>query len=810
MSKCNENIKIKLFYSFLLSSFFGFSQLQLKDSVWLPIYVKDTLTVETQESVASYKSLFYKSIYVPEYDGKESNYSLRSLGLDLSELLLQTSLDNSYTESDIKGTELEKSLRTVETFSYPFASCITSKLAEQLHIKTNQPTIVAYNGKLQLLSVNDPEVLSTKKAIDVLHGDSSVKLDKSLYLRHQLLNFIVGNTNNPYKNYRWKITNKNTIIPYVEGYHNQFMTFDGSYKLITKLVQAYKHLEPYDVRIKNLKKHCQKFIGFDVNVLSELSYASWEKEIDFIQKTLEDVVINTIKQQLPKGALTSKTEQLFDVLKLRIANLDNIGLAYYNLISPHKVVTATNANDLIDIHRTKNGTTINVYNEIDGKSKSVTSYEFLSENTKEIWIYGLKGNDYFEVIGTSKKYTPIKLIGGNNSDKYEISNGKKVTVYDNSSQTFVVHKDKAKFKLAEDNFITKYDLKKYKHNTNRIKPKFGANPDDGLFLGVVNEYKAFGFEQNPFTQLHQVSANFFMGTQGFNFSYYGERTNVFKGFSAFVKLAYQSPNYSTNFFGFGNETPNFDDNLKLDYNRIRMENMDVAVGALKNQDNYSMSVNLFFESRKIEDTPDRFVSSETLFFPEDDFFERKNYTGISGDYTYKELSNSLIEGLKIVPTIEFKVTANTNDFSKTNAALKPVLFIAHPFYDDKITLDATVNYQHVFGDDVPFYQAAQLGGVSGLRGYRNQRFTGQSSLLLSSNLKWFIKNLNSDVLPLQLGILGGFDAGRVWLENETSNTIHTDFGAGLWVQTADLIKAQLQAFKGDEGLRFSFNLSIGF
>ena len=131
-------------------------------------------------------------------------------------------------------------------------------------------------------------------------------------------------------------------------------------------------------------------------------------------------------------------------------------------------------------------------------------------------------------------------------------------------------------------------------------------------------------------------------------------------------------------------------------------------------------------------------------------------------------------------------------------------------YENKITLDATVSYKQVFGGSIPFYQSANLGGDTGLRGYRNQRFTGQSFFYTSSNLKWFIKELKSEVLPLQFGILGGFDAGRVWQDNESSTQLHTDFGAGFWLQTADLIKAELQGFKGDEGLRFSINIAIGF
>lgn len=821
--KCLKDIYIQILthiksdfitvYVLLFCSFLGYSQLQLKDSTWLPIYVKDSTLVSYQESDVNYNDLYYKSIYVPKYETNNPNYIVKPIAQDIYNLLVQTELDASYKVSEVKNTELENTLRKVEKLSFPFANILTSKLAEQLQLENNRPILVAHNGSIQELSLNDKELLSTEKALNKLHNDSSIILDQSLYLRHQLLNLIIGNTNTSYKDYNWKIVSSSesaTIVPYINSYNNQYMSFDGTYKLITQLIQSYKHLEPYNERIKNIKKVSKKFVGFDVNVLSDLSFESWEQEITYIKNALNETVVDDIMKQLPKGIVSSKTENLFEILKQRIANLDAIGLSYYNLISPHKVVVATDSNNLIDVKRIDNGVTIHVYNEVGGKNNPIKSYTFYSEDTKNIWIYGLKGNDYFEVYGRANTYIPIKLIGGGSSDKYEIRNGKKVVVYDDKSQSFIVQKDKSRLKLSDDNNVTNYISNKYKHTTNRVKPKFGANPDDGLFIGAVNEYKILGFSQNPFSQLHQISANFYISTQGFSVSYYGEKVNVYKEFNAFVKLAYQSPNYSTNFFGFGNETPNYDDNLKLDYNRVRMEHFDVAFGGVKRHKNYNLSTNLFFESRKIDDTPDRFVSSETLFFPDDNFFDRKNYVGISGEYEYKSLTLPMAEDLIIVPKIEFKVTSNTNEFSATNGLVKPSVFLERPFYNDKISLDAKVTYQHVLGDDVPFYQAASIGGISGMRGYRNQRFTGQSSLIASTNLKWFIKDLKSDILPMQLGVLGGFDAGRVWLENESSSMIHTDFGAGLWLQTADLIKAQLQAFKGNEGMRFAFHIAIGF
>jgi hypothetical protein len=62
-----------------------------------------------------------------------------------------------------------------------------------------------------------------------------------------------------------------------------------------------------------------------------------------------------------------------------------------------------------------------------------------------------------------------------------------------------------------------------------------------------------------------------------------------------------------------------------------------------------------------------------------------------------------------------------------------------------------------------------------------------------------------------LGILAGFDYGRVWIDDDpsveggTSDVWHNSFGGGIWISPMDIITMQFSIFKGDDdkGL-FSF------
>ncbi|MFD0962858.1 hypothetical protein [Pseudofulvibacter geojedonensis] len=803
-----QNRLLFLFAIILCSFKNSFSQQKEQDSVWVSIYTTDSVTRYSKKF--PYSGLFVKSIQLPAIDKKDYKKDFISLVKTDKQLLEQSLLNQSYSPEEIKGTTLQKKLREFEQLSYPFSSVITQALAEQIAIPNSESILVSYKGNVFKES-KKTKTLNTNHAFLKINKHDSIVFNEQLYLRSRLLDFIVGNNSRSINNTEWILkayNEKVEVLPYLSNYDNQFMRLEGTYSLISKLIPAYKHFSNYTVKIKDIKKISKELIGFDVNVLSTLSYEEWMSEVDFVKKNLTDLQIDSIKKKLPYTIKDRATEQLFEVLKGRIKNLELIATEYYNLISPHKIVKASNNSNIIVVNRKSNGVTnVNIYNEKEGKKSPINSYSFTKKNTKSIWVYGLDGSDYFEVNGESKLAIPISLIGGNHLDKYEINNGRGITIYDTKKQTNIVRSHKAKKVLFNDGYLVDNSLVKYKHSSYKISPVLGANPDDGIFIGALNTLRVNNFERNPFTQNHELEGVFYLGQIGFKLRYTGEVVNLVKDNNAFVSVGYQSPNYSTNFFGFGNETPNFDDNLKLKYNRVRMSVLNTQLGLVRKKKRYEAKVNFFLESIKVDKTPERFVSSETLFFPDDEFFDLKNYIGLNLGFKYKKIK--LIEDLKLVPNLSVKSAVNLKDTQKIVTSIQPDVMLSYPVYKDKVWVDARLNYNYVFGKHLEFYQAASIGGNNGLRGYRNQRFTGQSSLFSNSDIKWYVKDLKSDVLPLQFGLISGFDAGRVWLAGESSNKLHTSYGAGFWLQSANLLKGSLMTFGSSEGIRFNFSVSFG-
>jgi hypothetical protein len=72
-------------------------------------------------------------------------------------------------------------------------------------------------------------------------------------------------------------------------------------------------------------------------------------------------------------------------------------------------------------------------------------------------------------------------------------------------------------------------------------------------------------------------------------------------------------------------------------------------------------------------------------------------------------------------------------------------------------------------------------------------------------------------VPIEYGVFGGFDYGRVWIDNDfvgnsdfNNNTLNTSVGGGLFVNMVDMISLNLGLFTSDDSMRFTFGFGMQF
>src|SRR5690606_25996658 len=127
---------------------------------------------------------------------------------------------------------------------------------------------------------------------------------------------------------------------------------------------------------------------------------------------------------------------------------------------------------------------------------------FSPGETKEIRLYGLGGDDQFNVSGSASSRIRIRVIGGEGADVVAYSSrrgmSKKVLYYDDLTEGNVAYSVRD---LRSDNpQVNSYDRTAFKYD--RLAPLLWGqfNPDDKLFVGAGMLYIRHGFRKEPFAQ----------------------------------------------------------------------------------------------------------------------------------------------------------------------------------------------------------------------------------------------------------------------------------------------------------------------
>src|SRR5690606_36486466 len=169
---------------------------------------------------------------------------------------------------------------------------------------------------------------------------------------------------------------------------------------------------------------------------------------------------------------------------------------------------------------------------------------------------------------------------------------------------------------------------KLKHNTNQLLPLLGANPDDGLKIGATNTYTTYGFARNPLTTQHKSHGAYYFATNGLELNDKGEFANVIRSFNLRVEGQCNSPDFSLNFFGYGNETQKMEDDFGMNYNRVKVSELSFAPSLVwKAYGGSLVSLGVKYEAIEVFETPNRFVENN-LELPKY-IFDRNQFASIN-------------------------------------------------------------------------------------------------------------------------------------------------------------------------------------
>lgn len=789
-----------------------------------------------------------KSLRMADKKGRE--YVMRALRKNAVQYLQSVVFKDQYIEGNFDYNYSKGLLLDVFTGAHPYAPFVVGTLADAIDVYHTNPVLYyipkqnalgkfndefgnelymieeqAGNGHGDLASFGHADkIISTDDLLKNLRKNDNYYVDEESYVRARLFDMLIGDWDRHEDQWRWatfKSKDDNTMYRPIPRDRDQAFSImaDGVLlKIATTLIPGLRLMRSYDDELRSPKWFNTEPYPLDMALINNADKNIWDKQVNIIKKNLTDNVIENAFANLPNEVKDKSVQVIKRKLKGRLENLQMISDKYYGYLNKYAVIKGTDKDDYFEIIRLDNGKTeVKAYRIIDGKKgRPFHNRIYDRMDTREIWIYGLDDTDKFKVIGNGSNLIKLRIIGGQNRDNYDIENGKKVVIYDYKSKKNEFKTDKG-HKILTDNYdVNVYDYKKLKNSANQLIPTIGANPDDGFKLGFTNTYTLNGFERNPFTQQHTFSTAYYFSTKGYDLSYNGEFDRVFGNTNFGLEAKYTSPNFSINFFGFGNSTPNFDDDQGLNFNRVKLRTFKIAPYFVwRGQLGATFKASLTYESIEVESTTGRFINDYLNM--EDDV--NQNTIGANLKYQYSNYDNNAFPTLGMMTALEVGYKINDNSISDNGFA-----FIVPEFGLDyklvpsgRVVLASKIKAYINIGDDFEFYQAASIGGNDGLRGYRFQRFTGKQSFYQNTDLRIMLRKLKTGLMPFYLGIYGGFDYGRVWANNSlvqdpnfNMNNWNTSVGGGIFFNAANKITGNMAAFNSDDGLRLAFSIGVAF
>ncbi|AWX44077.1 hypothetical protein HME9304_01077 [Flagellimonas maritima] len=781
-------------------------------------------------------------------DKQGRQYVMRAMRKSAERYLQSIAFQEQYVIGDFKDSYTERLLMDFYTGAHPYAPFTIAPLSDaiglfhtnpKLYYVPKQKVLGGHNldfgdglymieehvseGHVDLKSFGyTKKIESTYDLINKLRKDEKYKIDEEMYVRARLFDMLIGDWDRHVDQWRWAEFEDGSgqkIYKPIPRDRDQAFSIWGDGTLMafaSRAVPSLRIFEGFNEEIRSVKgfNSSPKTFALDMALLSQTNIESWKEQAKYIQNNIDEAVIEKAFSLFPTEVNDETVSEIKKVILARKENLVETAMDYFKVINKYSVITGTDKDDYFEIKSLDNGSLdVRGYRIKDGKKRDLFFQKtYQPEFTKEVWLYGLDDDDVFDVKTKSSK-VKLRIVGGQNNDVYKIAqDSKKTYVYDFKTKKNTY--DEAyggKIHRINDYDTNTYEFLKLKASTNQILPSLGFNPDDGFRLGLTNTYTFNGFRQNPFTQQHTFNAAYYFATSGFDFGYNGEFANIFKHINLELNAKFTSPNFSVNFFGFGNETENNDDEepLEFDFNRVKIRTITFSPSLVwRGYLGSKVSLGLSYENYEVEETENRFIAG---FFTDAGRDTQQDFLGVDAAYSYSNTDNEAFPTLGMSFSLQGGYKTNLSDSGRAFGFVIPSLSIDYKLSSSgRLVLASKVKAHFNIGNDFEFYQGASIGANNGLRGFRFQRFTGKTAYFQNTDLRYSFRKQRTGLLPVTPGIFGGFDYGRVWFPNDSSDQWHNSYGGGFFVNGADILSANFGLFNSTDGLRFAFGLGFGF
>ena len=762
-----------------------------------------------------------KSLRLKNKDGKE--YVLRQVQKNVTDAALPPDLRGVAFVNDLIADGVSA--------SYPYAALSIPPLATAAGIPHADPQlvfvpkdpllglfIVDFENSFCLLEERNPtagdKTWSTDKMEKKLLEDNDNTIDQHATLQARLLDMFVMDFDRHEDQWRWGAvdTGKGKVYyPIPRDRDQPFFISKGVIPYFVSRPAVSPQLQGFRPKARNINTFNFSARNFDRNYLNELNKEDWEKAAAAFVALMTDEIISTSMNLQPAEIKGYSVPSIIDKLKKRKSYFVSDVMKYYRFLSKTVTVYGSNKKELFDVERHEDGSvTVKVFkiNKQDETDKKIYERKFLSNETKELRLFGLEGNDKFNLHGSGPGTICIRVIGGAGKDEFDIETvaaAGKTRLYDLSAEkNSITGKGNYKDRFSANPKVNAFDMRGYQYNV--LAPFISAayNPDDGVYLGLSAKYTKQGFRKRPFAQQHQVSASHALATKAYRFNYSFTAVNIFSKTDLMFRATLNAPNNTNNFFMYGNETV-FDKSKgdDVDYYRARFALADLQLGVRRNiSSDFWLAAGPVFQYYAFDssDNKNRLINLTNINgLNGATLGKTKTYAGVQVLASLDNRNSRSIPSRGINWQTSYTAYAGLGKFSNNYSRLSTDMSFFISFNKRARVVIANRLGAGISFGDIEFYQAQYLSGTENLRGYRKFRYAGTKMLYHNLDLRFKLANFKTYFFPGSVGLVGFHDLGRVWVKNDNSKKWHQGYGGGIWLAPLSRFVITATYGYGDDG-----------
>ena len=743
------------------------------------------------------------SLHFVGKDGRR--YTVRSLDKDPSKRLME----------ELKHTVVEDVIQDLMSALLPTGALVVDALMEatgilhathRLMVIPDDPRLGAYRQEFAGLigtlqehpseAANDEpgfagsrKVSGTDKLYKRLEKTPCERVDARAYLKARLVDFLVGDKDRHSGQWRWArfpAGDCYTWLPIPEDRDQAFIDFDG---LLMKLV---RRIEPKFVRFQEQYPDHRGLPrnGWEIDreLLAELEWSAWDSVATTVQAELPDPVIEDAVRRLPDPYYEQVGDFLTRALKARRDHLDEFAAQYYELISREVEIKGTDEDEYLELEHREDGE-LDVRIRLAGTQNAPYFRRTLyPHETKEVRIYLHGGDDQIAVLGERAKIR-VRVDGGGGDDSYANQSraGRRMTrFYDARGENrFDVREaliDERPYKRpAPTGAVTDRYIIDWGMETVSL-PIVSYSPDLGAYAGLFYTRIYHGYRKKPYASQHALDLGVAPSAGAKPLvAYSGKFRHLLRGLDGLLQMEYSGINV-IRFNGFGNdvEIPRAESFYEVEQAQFLFAPTLLWVSD-RSQGMWTLTGGPLV---KFTDTPLRGNEGKFIATYETPLYgtEAFGQIGVGGELVYDardnsgharrgvrfRLSGELYPKLWDVESTFGYVAGDASAYLSANVPTLP-------------TLALRVGGKTIRGA-FPFHEAAAVGGPDNLRGFREDRFAGESTLYGNGELRLRLTRIRFP-LPSELGAFAAVDVGRVFFDSdsEEADGWHIGTGGGLWV-----------------------------